>query len=413
MPAVEIQEIGSNRNLASRALAGEVIVVRRGLQQAGLLDEMLAATYAGVRAAAGAEVAERAAREGLHRIHDWVEPEAIPALTDAVYAQWTPQALPFLDRLATWLFPDQPRFYFEREPNVRFHIPYDLAAGHRRSFDQFAKKRGQGKIAAHAPHRDYWLDCPDNAVNLWIALGPVVPGNGLTLFPEMYDADLPYTAKGEVTRGVRLGRPITFDLAPGDIVLFHSKHLHGSEVNRTDSTRSVVSFRVTFEAPRFPLGHYHDYCHAGWQRGALRPLASWPARMQASYFRSLAQRARRKLFGGDAATRPAAPAPDPGRHPLPLAALPVGEVRAVSKSVCVARLAADRVVALARYCPHGGADLADGHVDGERVVCPWHNLEFDAATGESACAAFEPLRRYAATIRDGEVHVALAGADEA
>ena len=51
---------------------------------------------------------------------------------------------------------------------------------------------------------------------------------------------------------------------------------------------------------------------------------------------------------------------------------------------------------MSRFCPHAGADLADGFVDGGRIVCPWHNVPFDPDTGASPCPALKPLRRFAA-----------------
>jgi len=32
-------------------------------------------------------------------------------------------------------------------------------------------------------------------------------------------------------------------------------------------------------------------------------------------------------------------------------------------------------------CPHRGASLCEGEVDGTRVTCPWHDASFDLATG--------------------------------
>ncbi len=218
---VDHTEITSESNLAARGLAGEVIVIRGGMQHAGVFDEIIRAVSAGVSDAAGAESAAAVEAAGIEQIHEFVNPESIPAVTDAAYARLTPLAAQFMDRLAASLFPERQQWYFEREPNVRFHIPYDIAMGFRKAFDKFAEKRGHGKVAAHGPHRDYWLDCPDNALNLWAALGPVVPGNGLTVYAEHFKEALPHNEKGEVPRGVRLSKAMTFDLAPGDIVLFH------------------------------------------------------------------------------------------------------------------------------------------------------------------------------------------------
>ena len=81
--------------------------------------------------------------------------------------------------------------------------------------------------------------------------------------------------------------------------------------------------------------------------------------------------------------------------------LAVGEVRGVSPSFCVVRTERG-VFALARFCPHEGADLAYGIVRDGRLRCPWHNLPIDPETGAQPCASLGtvPARRLEAV--DGE-----------
>lgn len=70
----------------------------------------------------------------------------------------------------------------------------------------------------------------------------------------------------------------------------------------------------------------------------------------------------------------------------------------------------DRVVALFHRpegvraiddaCPHRGASLADGHVVGGDVICPWHAWPFNLADGRSNgsdfwCVSAYPVRRSA------------------
>jgi nitrite reductase (NADH) small subunit len=38
--------------------------------------------------------------------------------------------------------------------------------------------------------------------------------------------------------------------------------------------------------------------------------------------------------------------------------------------------------AIEDICPHMGAFISNGHREGRRAVCPWHNWEFDLANGE-------------------------------
>jgi nitrite reductase/ring-hydroxylating ferredoxin subunit len=316
------------------------------------------------------------------------------------------------------MFPDAGTYYYERSPNVRFHIPFDLAARHRREFNKFAEKRGQGKIAAHGPHRDPWVDCPENAINLWIAFGPVLRGNGLTVYAEDYRT--PFAFKdGYVENGEKLHKPFNFDLAPGDAVLFHSNHLHGSELNRTDRTRYVVSYRVTFGKPHYPHGHYHHYVHGGLAGGPFKALAGIPQNLQASFFRYQLRRLRYRITGTGRMT--GADEAAVSRRPvetftpdasIALADLPVGAIRPVARTVCVARMKEDEVVAVSRYCPHSGGDLTGGWIDEGKIVCPLHCLPFDPATGASPCESLRALRRFPCEVRNGRVHVRVDGAGE-
>ena len=41
--------------------------------------------------------------------------------------------------------------------------------------------------------------------------------------------------------------------------------------------------------------------------------------------------------------------------------------------------------ALDDTCPHAGASLAEGDLEGDNVVCPWHYAEFSLETGAVGC----------------------------
>lgn len=405
-----IDNPGDIPDLAARILNGEVFIVRRVLQKADVYNDMLEATRKGLAKIVGEDSGKAVEAAGFERIHEHVSPQDIPAVTDAIYAEVTRRASPMLDRMVGFMFSGKSDFYFETDPNVRFHIPFNLMVKHKDQFDKFAEKRGQGKVAPHGPHRDPWLDCPLNVINVWIAVGPVMHGNGLTVFPESYRDNIAYSTHGEVTPGQRLLKPMTFELQPGDTVLFHSNHVHGSEINRTDFTRYVVSYRISFEAPQFPHGHYHSYTHAGLARGSFDAISPVPANLQWSYVRSLAQRVVARVSGRGGslqapAASPPAIAPREATAPLRVDQIPVGAIVPYSSRVVVARLSATEFVATSRTCPHKGGDLADGFVDNGRVVCPWHNLPFDAASGRANCQGVRPLLRFPVQIVDGEVLV--------
>ncbi|MBI2115076.1 MAG: Rieske 2Fe-2S domain-containing protein [candidate division NC10 bacterium] len=59
-----------------------------------------------------------------------------------------------------------------------------------------------------------------------------------------------------------------------------------------------------------------------------------------------------------------------------------------------------RYYALEAACPHEGGPLADGVIEGLRIVCPWHGYDFHFKTGE---CGLDPPTAYSSEIRHPEV----------
>lgn len=82
-----------------------------------------------------------------------------------------------------------------------------------------------------------------------------------------------------------------------------------------------------------------------------------------------------------------------------------GFVEADGEGIVVFRVG-DEIYAAANACPHAGNPLVEGELLGLTLVCAYHGWRFDLETG--ACLlGDEPLRRYPAEIRDGQVWVDL------
>ena len=56
-------------------------------------------------------------------------------------------------------------------------------------------------------------------------------------------------------------------------------------------------------------------------------------------------------------------------------------VQAEGREIALFR-AGGKVCALEAVCPHQGGPLAEGGLDGNVVMCPWHGWQFDVTTGE-------------------------------
>lgn len=399
-------------DLPKRILNGEYFMLRHCLQEIGLFDTLVEASYKGLCTKIGKEKADKVMELGLDQIHQVVTPDEIPDVTDAVYQFMEPEALNFLSKFIKGMIGKTGAFYFERKPNVRFHIPHDLAAPYLKKYREFSKYRGDGKITPHRAHRDTWVDCPANLINVWVAVGPVSKGNGLTLYPEVYNSPLqnegPYIASDE-----NPGKAATFDMEPGDVLLFHGSQVHGSEINITDSTRHVISFRIALDKPNYTFGHHHHYAWSPLAGGLLDVFAEIPQNMAWSFFTYKLFQIKRKLKSLLGITEKASTAKDKltskadkiQKTSIALADLKEGAIIPWSKSVCVTRLENGDVKAFGRYCLHEGGDLAYGVMNEGQVICPFHNLSMDPSTGQSPCKTIKNLKIYPVEINEGMVTV--------
>jgi len=76
-----------------------------------------------------------------------------------------------------------------------------------------------------------------------------------------------------------------------------------------------------------------------------------------------------------------------------------GEAREFSvagRTLCVATIAG-QPLALDNVCPHRGGPLAEGVVEHGKIICPWHQFEFDLATG--AASGSSTLKALTYTLR--------------
>ena len=79
---------------------------------------------------------------------------------------------------------------------------------------------------------------------------------------------------------------------------------------------------------------------------------------------------------------------------------------AVRRTVLALVRIGDRYGALHGRCPHAGGPLAQGSIEGGRLVCPWHGREYDPFTGQ--CEGYaESVRPCDVEARADGIYVAL------
>lgn len=401
-------------DLNQRIKQGEVFVARQFLQRVDLFQELTDTSLEGVRRVAGADVAEQVRQAGLQHIHEYTNLGQIAEVTDAIYKLAADKVTSWVEKIAPALLNGSHSYYFERSPNIRFITPYDYMIKEIEALAAFDKAHGGGKMTPHPPHRDSWVDCPEHITNVWIAIGPIPRGNGLTIFPEAFGKNFKHhTAgyRGTLAYDEQPGEPIYIDLDAGDAILFDGEHVHSTVLNHIDTTRHVISFRITDSKPKYRGRHYHHYLHSSLAHGPLKALAELPANLSWRWFTTRLEFVAEKL----GLMQPPKIPTDCKQHVIPgdgntqfaLSSLEQNSLKPINDSVCVARIGENKVVAFNRRCPHDGADFAVGSVHDGNIVCPWHNLPFDPDTGASPCQALKQLRFYETEIEEDIVTVLL------
>ena len=290
-----------------------------------------------------------------------------------------------------------------RQTLVRVQVPYDEIGSHAGSFEMFSKKYAMGRITPLRPHRDRWFEEPPGAINVWISLGKVIPGNGIAVFAGEHGNRLKYNQGECVTLDQEVTRPANISLEEGDAFIFNSNLLHATELNHTHRTRMSISLRISLEDPwlygknpnryfrvypRLPLSFHLSFSYIG--------------RIYAGIRRRLLTTARREK----GLPRGSCPVVDDLRMdsslpPAPVSSaivrsseIPPGRPIPISNTQMLVKVRDGGEVSvwkLGRRCPHEGADLALGHVSEGRIHCPWHNLPFEISTGRNPCKSLASL----------------------
>jgi nitrite reductase (NADH) small subunit/3-phenylpropionate/trans-cinnamate dioxygenase ferredoxin subunit len=65
----------------------------------------------------------------------------------------------------------------------------------------------------------------------------------------------------------------------------------------------------------------------------------------------------------------------------------------------------NQLYAISDMCPHRGASLAEGFLDGGKVFCPWHCFDFNLKTGECGMVPSLRVRTYEVKVEGEDVFV--------
>jgi nitrite reductase/ring-hydroxylating ferredoxin subunit len=92
---------------------------------------------------------------------------------------------------------------------------------------------------------------------------------------------------------------------------------------------------------------------------------------------------------------------------LVLGAGDICEVNVQDLAICLGRFK-EEWFGFASVCPHAGAAMSDGYIDGScRVVCAVHQLKFDLRNGRDANGDGYRLKTYPVEVRADGVYVGV------
>lgn len=81
--------------------------------------------------------------------------------------------------------------------------------------------------------------------------------------------------------------------------------------------------------------------------------------------------------------------------------------RVLARPVGVFKDPDDSFRAIEVACRHENADLTQGKMRGDIVICPWHGWKYNLRTGECLWGSPVRLRPYRCEVRDGQVYISM------
>lgn len=225
-------------NVIENVLNGDVILLPQHLQRLNLFDQFQTVFLNSIKLECGDRVYTQAVQKGLEQFHKLVPTEQVISTYKRIESELY-GTLPN-DMIKIALSVDVPRpFYVHKYAYARIMVPVE-------QLDDSFKYRPGRLYPYDGVHQDKYRTI-DRVINFWMAIGPVKKENGLEIYPDMWGQDLPQEGFNMNAEG--LGEPVRYELTPGDILVFHSRHVHTTVLNYTDQTRVALTGRICFSVP--------------------------------------------------------------------------------------------------------------------------------------------------------------------
>ena len=109
-------------------------------------------------------------------------------------------------------------------------------------------------------HRDFNRPHQHLQINFWFPLHDCPPNEVLRIWPQLYNSNI-FDMPSSDDNIKQLGSPLEYHLNFGDILIFHSEHLHTSPCRTSESTRHTYEFRCAFGSIDDNSHYRKNYTH--------------------------------------------------------------------------------------------------------------------------------------------------------
>lgn len=211
------------------------MVLPQHLQRLNLQHDFKNTVLTSIAHECGNQIRSRVSARGIEYLHLLLTAEQIAAVYKRVEAELYNVLPDAMNRITLSLNIPRP-LYIHNNSIARIMVPVEQLV------DSF--KFLPGRLYPYdGVHQDPFPDL--NVVNFWIAIGHVKKDNGIAIYPDAWGQDLPQPGNNTNTEDLELGEPVRYELNPGDILMFHSRHIHATVPNHTDQTRVALTSRIS------------------------------------------------------------------------------------------------------------------------------------------------------------------------
>lgn len=226
-------------NTIDDVLTGQVVILRQHLQKINQFQPIIEIVFKSIEQGCGKPACNKVKEAGIEYIHTVLNSKQIKKAYNVIQSKIKSYLPKVMAQIGHSLGLQE--FYVHNHSISRLMVPLEYVD---KTLDYLP-----GRLHPYSgPHQDSSQQVPLNAINFWIAVGQIKKNNGIEIYPDVWGTTLLHDGLN-IHKDIDVGEPLRYDCNPGDIIVFHSSHAHGTAPNTTDQTRVALTSRICVEKP--------------------------------------------------------------------------------------------------------------------------------------------------------------------